>query len=176
MNKPYSYQTLTEPDRLEVRDTENNWLSTFTLGTYTVTMTGSERTFSEPGVSVRHTAWVRALPTPFNGQLDSDWPAQALEANQQQVPDILAIAMQYTKGAPALLDQDGLQIAGDASYGPEKNGKRRKGSDFNDYLGILWEYEVDGSDEPETKQFRCLDCSGFIRMIWGYRHSFSGSG
>lgn len=173
MNAAYSYETLTEPERIEVKDSTNHLLATFTRGAYTVTLTGPTRTFTEQDASVTHTTWVRTLPSPFDGQLDTNWLAQALEANQQQVPDILTIAVQYIKGAPALLDQNGLQIAGDASYGPEKNGERQEGSDFNDYLGILWEYDVDGSDEPETKQFRCLDCSGFIRMIWGYRHSFS---
>lgn len=37
---PFSSQTLTDPDRLEVRDTENNWVATFTLGSYTVTLRG----------------------------------------------------------------------------------------------------------------------------------------
>ena len=27
---------------------------------------------------------------------------------------------------------------------------------------------------PETRQFRRLDCSGFVRMVWGYRHSLPG--
>lgn len=176
MNEPYFYQTLTEPDRLEVKDAASQLLATFTLGTYTVTMTGPERTFSEQDVSVTHTTWIRTLPTPFDEQLDLDWLEQALEANQQQVPDILAIAMQYIKGAPAVLDENGLQIAGDANYGPEKDGKRQEGADFNDYLGIRWQYETDESDKPEPEQFRCLDCSGFVRMVWGHRHNFSGSG
>lgn len=174
MNKPFLYQRLTEPDRLEVRDAKNNWLATFTLGTYTVTIKGPQRTFSEQDVSVTHSTWVRTLPIPFDGQLDVDWLTQALQANQQQVPDILAIALQYIKGAPALFDDKGLQIAGDAHYGPQKDGKRQEGADFNDYLGISWKYQ-DGTDQPEPEQFRCLDCSGFMRMVWGYRHNFSGS-
>ncbi len=175
MNEPLLHQPLTEPDRLEVRDADNNWLATFTLGTYTVTMRGPQRTFSEQDVSVTHTTWVRTLPAPFDGQLDAVLLTKALQANQQQVPDILAIAMQYIQGVPPLFDVDGLQIAGDAKYGPEEDGKQ-KGSDFNDYLGIPWEYEGDGLDKPEPAQFRCLDCSGFMRMVWGYRHNFSGSG
>lgn len=176
MKESFFPQSLIEPDRLEVRDAENNWLATFTVGTYTVTLQGPERTFSEQDVSVTHTTWVRTLPSPFDGQLDVDWLAKALEANQQQVPDILAIAMQYIQGAPALLDEKGLQIAGDADYGPEKEGKRQEGADFNDYLGIFWDYQADALDDPEPDQFRCLDCSGFVRMVWGYRHNFPGSG
>src|SRR5262249_6631337 len=30
-------------------------------------------------------------------------------------------------------------------------------------------------DPPEPKQFRCLDCSGYMRMIWGYRHHLPGA-
>jgi hypothetical protein len=176
MKKLYTYQNLTEPERLEVRDSASNLLATFTRGCYTVTLTGPERTFSEQNIAVTHTTWVRTLPIPFDEQLDLDWLNQVLEANQRQLPDILTIAMQYIKEAPAILDQNGLQIAGDAGYGPEKDGKRQEGSDFNDYLGISWQYEEEGLDKPESTQFRCLDCSGFIRMIWGYRHSFSGFG
>lgn len=140
MNKLFLHQPLTEPNRLKVRDTENNWLATFTLGAYTVTIHGALRTFSEQDVSVTHTTWVRTLPSPFNGQLDADWLAKALLANQQHVPDILAIAMQYIKEAPPLFDENGLQIAGDANYGLEKDGKRQEGADFNDYLGIPWKF------------------------------------
>jgi|GEM_PF-1908527 len=175
MNDLFLSQILTDPDRLEVRDSENQRLTTFTLGSYTVTLHGPARTFSEQDASVTHTTWVRTLPTPFDGQLDTDWLEQALEANQQQVPDILAIAMQYIKGAPAVLDEDGLQIAGDAGHEPEEDGKRQEGADFNDYLGIDWQYEAGELDKPEPEQFRCLDCSGFMRMVWGYRHNFSGS-
>jgi cell wall-associated NlpC family hydrolase len=78
--------------------------------------------------------------------------------------------MQYIRGAPAVL-KDGLQIAGDARYGPLIEGERQEGSDFNDYIGESWTYpEEDPSiDKPEPKQFRCLDCSGFVRMVWGHR-------
>ena len=64
------------------------------------------------------------------------------------------------------------QISGDASYGP----LQEEGSDFNDYVGIRWLYPNDPPDEPEPNQLRCLDCSGFMRMVWGYRHHLPGSG
>jgi hypothetical protein len=108
MNEPFLHQPLTEPDRLEVRDAKNNWLATFTLGTYTIRGHGPQRTFSEQDASVSHITWVRTLPAPFDGQLDTDWLAKAVAANQQRVPDILAIAMQYIQGAPALFDENGL--------------------------------------------------------------------
>jgi len=181
INETFFQQTLIKPNQLDVKDADNQWLATFTPGSYTVTMRGLQRTFSEQDpngqvVSVTHTTWVRTLPKPFNGQVDAEWLAKVLAANEQQIPDILAIAMQYIKGAPALIDQNGLQIAGDASYGPEIDGKREERSDFNDYLGIPWQYEAEGLNQPDPNRFRCLDCSGFMRMVWGYRHSFSGSG
>jgi hypothetical protein len=176
MMNSYLSQILTAPNRLEVRDSGNQWLAAFTVGSHMVTLYGPQRTFKEQDVSVTHATWVRTLPTPFGEQLDLDWLEQALEANQQQVPDILAIAMQYIKGSPTILDKSGLQIAGDANYGPEIDGKRQEGADFNDYLGIRWQYETDELDKPELEQFHCLDCSSFVRMVWGYRHNFLGSG
>jgi hypothetical protein len=70
-----------------------------------------------------------------------------------------------------------LQIAGDASYGPLlPDGRRDEGSDFNDYLGLRWLYPADDPDRPEALQHRCLDCSGYMRMVWGYRHHLPGAG
>ena len=165
----------TRPDRTEVRDSTNNWLATFTDGAYTVTLAGPVRTFTESTAAppVRHGVWIRTLPAPFEGNVDSDWLKSALKANKQAAPDVAAIAMQYIAGAPVIFEDD-LQIAGDASYGPLKNGEREEGSDFNDYLGIEWVYE-EQVDKPEKRQRHSLDCSGFIRMVWGYRHHLPGN-
>ena len=164
------------PLRTEVRDSKSVWLATLTNGAYTVRLTGPSRTFAESSAafSVMHTTWVRTLPAPFDGQLDETWLRCALEANQAEVPDVLAIAMQYVKGASKIFEGD-LQIGGDACYGPMKHGKREEGSDFNDYLGIEWTYP-EKLDKPEKRQKHCLDCSGFIRMVRGYRHSLPGAG
>jgi hypothetical protein len=110
----------------------------------------------------------------FSGTVDRAWLDQAIKDNNQAdaaaaKPDILAIAMQYTANAPVIKDADGKQIAGDASYGPLKtDGKRQEGSDFNDYLGISHAY-AGSVDKPELSQVGSLDCSGFQRMVWGYR-------
>jgi hypothetical protein len=169
-------QCYADPDRTEVTDSKNRWLATFTDGSYTVTLAGAPRTLSEPTAahSVTHSIWVRSLPAPFDGNVDTTWLTGALKSNQKAVPDVLAIAMQYIAGEPAVFEDD-LQIAGDASYGPLKNGKREEGSDFNDYLGIEWVYPGK-VDKPEQPQRYCLDCSGFIRMVWGYRHHLPGYG
>ena len=179
----FTYQERTNPDRVEVRQ-EGIWIATFTMHCYTVTLAGPTRTFSEAfrtggttrTVSVTHAKWVRAAPGPADETIDERWLACALAANEAGTPDALAIAMQYLKGAPPLLEGD-LQIAGDASYGPLlPSGKRDEGADFNDYLGLRWLYPTEAADKPEPAQYRCLDCSGFMRMLWGYRHHLPGAG
>ena len=179
----FSYEALANPDRIVV--TENGeWVATFTLGCYTVTLAGPARTFSETfrsdgatrTVTVAHSTWVRAAPGPVDANIDERWLSCALAANHAGTPDALAIAMQYIKNAPPILLGD-LQIAGDASYGPLlPDGTRDEGSDFNDYLGLRWLYPADEPDRPEASQHRCLDCSGYIRMVWGYRHQLPDAG
>src|SRR5262245_29421568 len=109
-------------------------MATFTPRCYTVTLSGPERTFSETfradgvthRVSVTHSKWVRAAPGPIDDRIDERWLSHALDANPVGTPDVLAIAMQYVKGASPLMEGD-LQIAGDASYGPlSADGKRKE--------------------------------------------------
>jgi hypothetical protein len=83
--------------------------------------------------------------------------------------DILGIAMQYIQDAPAVSNTEGLKIAGDTDYGPlQAAGSRRQGADFNDYLGIAWSY-ASTTDAPEGNEFNSVDCSGYVRMVFGYR-------
>ena len=179
----YTYQARDNPTRVEVWQ-GREWVATFTPGCYTVTLAGPARTLAETfrrdgenhRVEVTHAKWVRAAPGPVDEFVDERWLTCALAANQKGTPDVLDLAMQYLKGAPALHEGD-LQVAGDASYGPiEAGGRRQEGSDFNDYLGLRWLYPTEPADPPEARQFRCLDCSGYLRMIWGYRHQLPGSG
>ena len=77
--------------------------------------------------------------------------------------------MQYIKNAPPVYDSSGLQIAGEAAYGPLlPDGSREEASDFSDYLGVPWQYP-DRTRAAKPDHFRSLDCSGFMRMVWGYR-------
>jgi cell wall-associated NlpC family hydrolase len=179
----FSYETLTDPDRIRVTD-GGEWVATFTVGCYTVTLKGPVRTFSETfkidgatrTVKVTHSTWVRAAPGPMDERIDERWLTRALAANEAVTPDVLAFAMQYLRNAPPVFLGD-LQIAGDASYGPPlPNGERDEGSDFNDYLGLRWLYPADAPDRPEVAQRRCLDCSGYIRIVWGYRHHLPDAG
>jgi cell wall-associated NlpC family hydrolase len=161
---------------LEVRDGDGRWLATFTDDARTVLLAGPRRSFGEGRVAVSHARWVRSFPAPFAGRLDPGWLREALAANAARVADVLAIAMQYIRRAPPLDDENGLQIAGDARYGPGGQENREEGSDFNDYLGVTATYPGEAPDPPERRQFRCLDCSGYLRMVWGYRHHLPGAG
>ena len=143
-------------------------IATFTDGARTVTLAGPTRTFDEDSAShpVTTGTWVRLLDRPFAGRVDWAWLARA---RADTSPDVLATGMQYVAGAPIRTDSTGLRIAGDASYGPLlADGTREEGSDFNDYLGVAWDY---GStqDPAESRQRWSLDCSGFVRMVYGYR-------
>jgi cell wall-associated NlpC family hydrolase len=164
----YHYARLSDPPRTQVTDADGHWLATFTDNAYTVTLSGEERTFTEPNAKdpVISTVWVRVLPVPFNGTVDENWLSHALNDHS---PDVLAIAMQYITGAPPITDSNGLQFAGNASYGPvAADDTREEGGDFNDYLGIAWTFGGI-THQPRVMFFRSMDCSGFMRMVWGYR-------
>ncbi len=79
--------------------------------------------------TVRHDHWVRVLSTAFAGNVDEEWVYGALN---DTTPDALAVAMEYINQAPSV-SSSGLQIAGNAHYGPvDEIGARTEGSDFND--------------------------------------------
>ena len=159
------------PARSIVRD-KNGWVATFTDGSRTVTLAGPPRVFAEASTpdQVSTSTWVRLLPAAFAGSVDLTWLERA---RTDRSPDVLAVAFQYVAGAPAIVDPSGRQIAGDASYGPlQADGTRVVGSDFSDYLGIPWTYPGGVIDAPEPSQLGALDCSGFVRMLLGYRSGF----
>lgn len=160
------------PHQVHVQDEQGRAIACFTPGAHTVVLTGPPRRFIERKHVVLVDRWVRTYPQPFDPNcLDVCWLGEALAANARGQADILAIAFQYVSTAGPIYDAEDptLQIAGDAQYGPLRNGTREEGSDFNDYLGVTWPYPDEPTDKPEAKQFRCLDCSGFVRMIYGYR-------
>jgi len=159
------------PARTEVFGAcSGDWLATFTQQARTVLLSGPAREFCEGPHRVQTRHWVRLHPAPFEGEPDAAWLALALEANRCGVPDVLALLFQYVKGSPPLFEGD-LQVAGDARYGPGPRGAQEEGADFNDYLGLTWHYDGEPDDRPEARQKGCLDCSGFVRMVYGYRQS-----
>ncbi|HUS28867.1 MAG TPA: NlpC/P60 family protein [Kofleriaceae bacterium] len=168
-NGRYSTQRFHLPPRTAVYDANGHWVATFTDGARTVRVKGPSRTLHErTAIDIRNTHWVRVLDTPFGGTVDVAW----LDAARVDTSnDVIARALQYAEGAPPITSNTtGLQIAGDASYGPLVDGARQEGSDFNDYLGIPWTYSDGTRDTNEAAQLHSLDCSGFMRMVWGYRH------
>lgn len=160
------------------KNANNKWLASYTVNCYTVSLNGASRTFSEGNVSVTHAVWVRTLPAKFNGDVDTTWLHNALAVNTANTSsqDILGIAMEYKPGGSK-----------DALYGPDSASTYKEGSDFNDYLQIDWSYVHHWSTTQnkylfnpyvrtyDTSRKNCLDCSGFMRMVWGYRHSFTGN-
>lgn len=117
---------------------------------------------------VTHDTWVRLLPTPFQG-----WNA----ATEQQVrawatdisPDALAYcAMLQTGAAPH--HEDGVQVLGESGYGPlYPDGTRKEGADFHEYMGIEWTFPGgEHKPAPTPEWHRTLDCSGMVRMVFGY--------
>lgn len=160
-------ERLADPDRVVVQD-DLGVVATFTVGARTVALRGPQRVFAESTTTatVTTTTWVRLLPAPFTGTVDTAWLSDRLA---DRSPDVLEYARQYTTGAPDRLDSAGLRIAGDASYGPLlADGTRQEGSDFNDFLGVSWTYGT-RVDTPEVDQYGALDCSGYVRAVFGFR-------
>jgi hypothetical protein len=158
-----------DPPRTIVERPCGTMRAVFTDGARAVLLVGAERSLAEPSAALRTRDWVRVLPSPYRGSMDqalARWLEVALAASE---PDLLAVAMEYTEGASAR-EEKGLQIAGDADYGPLADaGVRIEGADFNDYLGIPWDYPDGTVDRPRPGLLHSLDCSGFQRMVWGYR-------
>jgi cell wall-associated NlpC family hydrolase len=165
----------TGPDRTEVRRGAT-LLAVFTDGARTVRLTGPTRTFAEPRYTtavVRHDVWVRLAPVAWTaGAERAAWFRPWLDkALADRGPDALAVAMEYTEGAARRTDAKGVQYSGDAAFGPESTTDpdgRSENSDFYDYLGVPWTFP-DRKEKPDPAHFRSLDCSGFIRMVYGYR-------
>jgi cell wall-associated NlpC family hydrolase len=165
----YTTRRFANPPRTAVYDPDGVWVATFTDDARTVRLKGEPRTLRErTAKDIRNTHWVRVLDSAFTGSVDVAW----LEAARVDTTnDVIARSLQYIEGARAITSQvTGLQIAGDAHYGPLVDGARQEGSDFNDYLGVTWTYPDGQRDANEAAQKGSLDCSGFMRMLWGYRH------
>jgi cell wall-associated NlpC family hydrolase len=157
-----------DPGQSVVTDQAGGWLATFTRGSRTVTLAGPPRTFSETTAAspVVTSVYVRLLPEPFDGSVDEQW----LQTNRSDTsPDLLAIAAQYLQDAPAIFDATGQKIAGDAGYGPLRpDGTREEGSDYSDYL-MAPETRQDVRKPTNNRRAGDMDCSGYVRMVFGYR-------
>lgn len=165
-----------DPARSTLVDGAGTVLATFTDGARTATLDGPSRTFAEPqfgGAPVTTREWVRLLPEEWTaGAEDAPWFRPWL---QQQLgstePDVLAVATEYLDGAPEVRDAEGVRTAGDARYGPPgpDGSPPDEDSDFVDYLGVRWEFADGESRRPEPDRYGAADCSGYVRLVYGYR-------
>ena len=169
------FDRLTNPDRTVVRDQAGAVLATFTDGARTVALTGPSRTLAEPrftDATITTTTWVRLAPVAWTaGAEKAPWFAEWFgQARKDTSPDVFGVAMQYADGAEDVQDDDGLVLHGDAIFGPVEpaGAARLEQSDFLDYLGISYAFP-DISKEPKPDHWGALDCSGFVRMVYGYR-------
>ncbi|WP_327290176.1 NlpC/P60 family protein [Streptomyces sp. NBC_01198] len=171
-----TWERLNDPARSVLRDAKGAVIATFTDGARAATLKGASRTFTEPAntsTKVITDDWVRLMPEPWtkgaqNQQWYKDWFKQYYGSEED---DIFAIAFQYVQGAPLKKDAAGVPYRGDAVFGPYKaNGvDRLEQNDFYDYLGIPYTFRNGTTMPPRKERYRALDCSGFMRMVWGYR-------
>lgn len=153
----------------------------FTDGCYTAGMTGPERSFTwsggTHGSTVRTTTWLRTLPRPYaytgttaySTAEISQWLDEARGVNCGPTgggqADLLDFSFEYDEGSPTVRDTTGQLVSSDAAYG--------SGADFYDYLGLPWlPPDRTTPRQPDPKQYGTIDCSGFIRLVWGYRDNF----
>ncbi|WP_233436011.1 hypothetical protein [Streptomyces anulatus] len=127
-------------------------------------------TWPDPPV-ITHNTWVRILDSPYAGQWTPALEAQVRAWAYDTTPDALAYAMMYVTGAPPVTDPAlaGAQIAGQSRYGPlSATGVPIEGGDFHDYMGLDWVFVSGETRTADAPELHCMDCSGYVRMVWGY--------
>ncbi|MFC6865664.1 NlpC/P60 family protein [Haloechinothrix salitolerans] len=176
----FTYERIADPARTVVRDADGRVRATLTDGARTVVTYGARRRLAEdqfPGAAVNTTAYVHLLPRPWQQGMRSepwfgDWLRKKMSGRQ---PDLLAIGMQYVDGVPDKRDANGVRTRGDASFGPlnpESRIGRDQQNDFYDYLGISWDFGAEGVQYPERRRYGAVDCSGYVRLVYGYRGGY----
>ncbi|MEU6819017.1 hypothetical protein ABZ921_00210 [Streptomyces atriruber] len=122
--------------------------------------------------SVTHRDWVRLLDAPFDGEWTPAVEAIVRGWAGSMAPDVFSYAMMFLPGAPGVRGADprvaGADVLGEAGYGkPDSQGLRPVGADFHDYLERPWTFP-DQTRRPEDGQRGNLDCSGYVRMVYGF--------
>ncbi|HEV7976350.1 C40 family peptidase [Amycolatopsis sp.] len=173
----YSYERVENPARTLVRQASGPLIATLTDGSRTVMLAGPSRTFREPKfttVEVTTTAWVRLAPQPWAaGAEKAEWFRTWLAKSAGDTsPDIFAVAMQYIDSAAAVTNAKKLRVAGDATFGPDSGEGRLERSDFYDFLGVNWDFPDKVTEAASSERYGSLDCSGFVRMVYGYRAGY----
>ncbi|MFI1016346.1 NlpC/P60 family protein [Streptomyces sp. NPDC020965] len=178
-----TWERLKAPDRSVLRDDKGQVVATFTDKARTATLKGPSRTFSEPANTKSRVVtdnWVRLMPEAWRKGAEKekwfkDW---FKEFYGSQEDDVFAMGFQYVQDAPVKKDDEGIAYAGDAEFGPlnpngsSGNDLREELSDFYDYLGISYTFRDGRTIQPEEKRARAADCSGFMRLLWGYRSRY----
>lgn len=179
----YVYDRVEGPDRTMVRDASGDIVATFTDGSRTAVLRGPVRKFTEPRTttaSVSTDRWVRLMQQPWSANAETTpwfgaWFTAALADTS---PDVLAVALDYGDGAAPRKDKAGVQFAGDAGFGPinpdgsSGNDLRLEQTDFYDYLGLGWTFPDKTKVTPDPTRRAMFDCSGFVRMVYGYRMGY----
>jgi len=172
----YTIVELDRPARTEIRNrADESLVATLTVGARTVVLAGPARRFEEPSTTpavIDSTSWVRVLPRPWQqGDHTKDWFLRWLreQVGATDKPDVLAASMEYLAGQPDRRNAKGIRYAGDAGFGYVHTRDERDGADFYDYLEIRWDFPDAGTKRPAKRWRGELDCSGFIRLIYGYR-------
>lgn len=176
--KALRYQRLGDPARTVVRrGSAGPVVAVLTDGARTAVLAGTARTFADPrftAATVRSTVRVRLLPQAWTrGSETKPWFRRWLDrTSASPALDALAVSAQYLDGQPAVRDAAGIRYRGDASFGPDSASSpyaREEASDFYDYLGRNWRFAEGGPAEAETRRYGAVDCSGFVRLVYGYR-------
>ncbi|MEV2189080.1 NlpC/P60 family protein [Streptomyces sp. NPDC047970] len=128
--------------------------------------------WADPPV-VTHSTWVRVLPEPFEGTWTSAVEQRVRAWAGDTSPDALAYSSMYRPFAPAVTDPalGGAQVLGASGYSaPDDAGLREVGADFHEYMGLPWTFPSGESVTavPDPKWKGNLDCSGFVRMVYGH--------
>lgn len=172
----FTFERQASPDRTVVKQ-GGTVVATLTDGARTAVLEGPSRTFAEPETTratVTTNAWVRLLPQEWTaGAENAAWFKTWFNSMRGSTePDVFAVAFEYTPGAPIKKDASGHVIAGDAQFGPmlADGVTRLDGTDYVDYLGVPQKFpDLKAPKQPDPARLGMLDCSGFIRMVTGYR-------
>ncbi|GAU71429.1 Syd protein [Streptomyces sp. NBRC 110611] len=179
-----SWERLKSPDRTVLRGDSGQILAIFTDNSRTATLKGPSRAFSESAaISPRVITddWVRLMPQAWHvGSEKERWFKEWFRSyRDSRQEDLFAIAFQYVRGAPVKKDDKGIAYAGDAKFGPINHDldkhhgtPRLEQSDFFHYLGIPYTFYNGTLKQPKASRYRAIDCSGFIRMVFGYRSHY----
>jgi NlpC/P60 family len=180
LSGPYVYRRRNDPDRTIVATTAGTQVAVLTDGARTVAFTGPTRTFTEPSTTtatVTTDVWVRLAPQRWSeGAQHDDWFESWFgEQVASTSPDLFGLYAEYAAGAPNRYEQS-VRYAGAAKFGvltgsegyQNALGDRDDRADFYDYLGVSCDFP-DGVGKPHSEWYGDLDCSGLVRILYGYR-------